>query len=85
MGLRSEGVREWNYSTNLHQPGGMEDRELYAAADLACERQVWDRCINTSERTKTFADWKQRFPMPITTRCWPSRAISGWTRPMSMA
>ena len=64
MGLRSEGVREWNYATNLHQPGGMQDRELYAAADLACERQVWDRCINTSERTKTFADWKQRFPMP---------------------
>ncbi|MBO1996857.1 hypothetical protein J4714_13455, partial [Staphylococcus epidermidis] len=32
---------------HLHQPGGMEDRELYAAADLACERQVWDRCINT--------------------------------------
>jgi hypothetical protein len=25
------------------------------------------------------------FPCPITTRCWPSRAISGWTRPMSMA
>lgn len=64
IGLRSEGVREWNYSTNLHQPGGLQDRELYAAADLACERQVWDRCINTSERTKTFADWNQRFPMP---------------------
>ncbi|QXZ09276.1 lytic transglycosylase domain-containing protein [Comamonas sp. Y33R10-2] len=64
IGLRSEGVREWNYSTNLHQSGGMDDRELYAAADLACERQVWDRCINTSERTKSFADWKQRFPMP---------------------
>ncbi|MBV8250572.1 MAG: lytic transglycosylase domain-containing protein [Comamonas sp.] len=64
IGLRSEGVREWNYSTNLHQPGGMGDRELYAAADLACERQAWDRCINTSERIKTFADWSQRFPMP---------------------
>ena len=64
IGLRSEGVREWNYSTNLHQPGGLEDRELYAAADLACERQIWDRCINTSERTKTFADWRQRYPMP---------------------
>ncbi|MEG0555952.1 MAG: transglycosylase SLT domain-containing protein [Comamonas sp.] len=64
IGLRSEGVREWNYSTNLHQPGGLGDRELYAAADLACERHVWDRCINTSERTKTFADWNQRFPMP---------------------
>ncbi|GGH52825.1 transglycosylase [Comamonas phosphati] len=64
MGLRSEGVREWNYTTNLHQGGGMGDRELLAAADLACERQVWDRCINTSERTKTFADWNQRYPMP---------------------
>lgn len=64
IGLRSEGVREWNYTTNLHQGGGMGDRELLAAADLACERQVWDRCINTSERTKTFADWSQRYPMP---------------------
>ncbi|MCC1696631.1 hypothetical protein KSI74_23515, partial [Salmonella enterica subsp. enterica serovar Indiana] len=30
-GLRSEGVREWNYATNLHQAGGMNDRELLAA------------------------------------------------------
>jgi len=37
LGLRSEGVREWNYSTNLHTPGGMNDRELLAAADLACQ------------------------------------------------
>ena len=27
-GLRAEGVREWNYTTNLHQRGGMNDREL---------------------------------------------------------
>ena len=65
IGLRSEGVREWNYTTNLHTPGGMGDRELYAAADLACQRQVWDRCINTSERTRTFMDFRQRFPMPF--------------------
>ncbi|WP_280188408.1 lytic transglycosylase domain-containing protein [Delftia sp. PS-11] len=64
-GLRSEGVREWNYATNLHQPGGMGDRELLAAADYACQQQVWDRCINTSERTRGFADWSQRFPMPF--------------------
>jgi soluble lytic murein transglycosylase len=44
-------VREWNYTTNLHTPGGMGERELLAAAALACEQQVWDRCINTSERT----------------------------------
>ena len=47
IGLRSEGVREWNYSLR-----GMGDRELLAAAQLACDREVWDRCINTSERTR---------------------------------
>ncbi len=65
IGLRAEGNREWNYSTNLHSPGGMNDRELLAAADLACQRQVWDRCINTSERTKDVIDFEQRFPMPL--------------------
>jgi soluble lytic murein transglycosylase len=57
-------VREWNYSTNLHQRGGMGDRELLAAADLACQHEVWDRCINTSERTKSVMDFEQRFLMP---------------------
>jgi len=65
LGLRPEGNREWNYTTNLHTPGGMNDRELLAAADLACQRQVWDRCINTSERTKAVIDFEQRFPMPL--------------------
>jgi len=65
LGLRSEGNREWNYSTNLHTPGGMSERELLAAADFACSKQVWDRCINTSDRTKTQIDFDQRFPMPL--------------------
>ncbi|MDO5623876.1 MAG: transglycosylase SLT domain-containing protein [Pseudomonadota bacterium] len=65
IGLRSEGVREWNYWTNLHTPGGMDDRALYAAADFACARQVWDRCINASERTSGFMDFAQRFPLPM--------------------
>ncbi|MDR0478412.1 MAG: transglycosylase SLT domain-containing protein [Burkholderiaceae bacterium] len=64
LGMRPEGVREWNYWTNLATPGGMSDRELYAAADLACQNQVWDRCINASERTRSFMDYSQRFPMP---------------------
>ncbi|HMN20900.1 MAG TPA: transglycosylase SLT domain-containing protein [Ottowia sp.] len=64
LGLRSEGVREWNYWTNLHEAGGMDDRALYAAADLACQHEVWDRCINTSERIQGFSDMAQRFPMP---------------------
>ena len=65
IGLRSDGVREWNYTTNLAKPGGMSDRELLAAAQFACDRQIWDRCINTSERTKTVMDLEQRFPMPF--------------------
>lgn len=65
IGLRSEGVREWNYATNLHDRGGLGDRELLAAADMACQQQVWDRCINTSERTKGVIDVDQRYPMPF--------------------
>jgi soluble lytic murein transglycosylase len=65
IGLRPEGVREWNYATNLAKPGGMNDRELFAAAQFACDKQIWDRCINTSERTKSELDFSQRFPMPF--------------------
>ena len=60
MGLRSEGVREWNFTLR-----GMADRELLAAAQWACEREVWDRCINTSDRTRVEVDLAQRFPMPF--------------------
>jgi soluble lytic murein transglycosylase len=68
MGLRPEGVREWNYATSLvdaqGKAGMMNDRELLAAAQHACDNQVWDRCINTSERTRLSIDFEQRFPMP---------------------
>jgi soluble lytic murein transglycosylase len=59
LGLRNEGVREWNFTLR-----GLGDRELLAAAQLACEREVWDRCINTSDRTRVEVDMAQRFPMP---------------------
>jgi soluble lytic murein transglycosylase len=61
LGLRSEGVREWNFT--LRDLGS--DRALLAAAQLACAREVWDRCINTSERTRTEVDLNQRYPMPF--------------------
>ena len=60
LGLRSEGVREWNFTLR-----GMADRELLAAAQWACEREVWDRCINTSDRTRGEVDLAQRFPTPF--------------------
>jgi soluble lytic murein transglycosylase len=60
IGLRPEGVREWNFSLR-----GMAERELLAAAQLACTREVWDRCINTSERTRTQLLLGQRYPTPF--------------------
>ena len=65
VGLRPEGVREWNYTISLHTKGGMDDRSLLAAADLACQAEVWDRCINSSERSRALIDMDQRFPMPF--------------------
>ena len=52
-------MREWNFTLR-----GLDDRELLAAAQLACDREVWDRCINTSDRTRAEVDMAQRFPMP---------------------
>ncbi|MEO8523116.1 MAG: transglycosylase SLT domain-containing protein [Caldimonas sp.] len=60
IGLRGEGVREWNFSIR-----GLSDRELLAAAQLACDREVWDRCINTSDKTRGEIDMAQRFPLPL--------------------
>ena len=60
LGLRSEGNREWNFALR-----GMNDRALLAAANLGCERELWDRCINTSDRTRSEIDMTQRFPMPF--------------------
>jgi soluble lytic murein transglycosylase len=68
LGLRLEGNREWNYSTNLvdakGQVGGMNDIELLSAATLACELEVWDRCVNAAERSKII-DTTLRFPTPF--------------------
>ena len=63
MGLRSEGVREWTYEVNLAK-GSMNDEERLGAAAIACEAEVWDRCINTSERTTRIVNWSQRYPTP---------------------
>ena len=69
IGLRAEGVREWNYGAHLvnaqGQAGRMSERELLASAALACAYEVWDRCINTSERNRALMDVEHSFPMPM--------------------
>jgi soluble lytic murein transglycosylase len=58
--LREEASREWNFG--LH---GLDDRALLAAAQRACDAEVWNRCMSTSERTRSEVDMNQRFPMPF--------------------
>ena len=60
LGLRDEARREWNFSLR-----GMADRELLAAARLACDRSDWQLCINTAERTRSEIDTSLRYPMPF--------------------
>lgn len=68
MGLRGPGVREWNYGTSLvdmnGQSGRLTPEQMHAAAYWAFEAQVWDRSINTSERSGLF-DVELRFPRPF--------------------
>jgi soluble lytic murein transglycosylase len=44
-------VREWNFTLR-----GLGDRELLAAPSWPATREVWDRCINTSDRTRAEVD-----------------------------
>ena len=57
--MRTEAVREWNWALR-----GMDDRQLLAAADLAKRNQIWDRAINTADKTKNEHDYSLRFLAP---------------------
>jgi len=63
LGWRQEAVPEWNFSLR-----GMTDRQLLAAAELARQEQIYDRVVNTSERTVGVADFSQRYIAPFETR-----------------
>ncbi|VFR30521.1 Soluble lytic murein transglycosylase precursor [plant metagenome] len=60
LGWRPEAVPEWNYSLR-----GMNDRQLMAAAELARQEGIYDRVVNTSERTESEFDFTQRFIAPF--------------------
>ena len=72
LGLRDEARREWNFSLR-----GMADRELLAAARLACERSDWQLCINTAERSKAEPDTSLRYPMPYAAQIKQAAAQAG--------
>lgn len=60
LGLRREAVPQWNFGLR-----GMTDRQLLAAAEFALEQQIYDRVVNTSDRTREEVDFSQRFIAPF--------------------
>jgi soluble lytic murein transglycosylase len=60
MGLRTEGTQEWIYGVR-----GMDDRTLLAAAELARQHQMWDRAINTADKTVSDHDFTARYVVPF--------------------
>ncbi len=59
LNMRSEGAREWQWGIR-----DMDDGQLLAAATLANLEQLYDRAINTAEKTKTQHDFSLRYLMP---------------------
>jgi soluble lytic murein transglycosylase len=58
LGLRSEATAEWVWTIR-----SMEDRALLAAAELARRNGIWDRAINTADKTVALHDFSMRYPM----------------------
>jgi soluble lytic murein transglycosylase len=60
LGWRGEAVPEWNFTLR-----GMDDRQLLAAAELARRENIYDRVVNTSDRTEKQFDFTQRYIAPF--------------------
>ncbi|WP_232417962.1 lytic transglycosylase domain-containing protein [Methyloversatilis thermotolerans] len=60
LDLRTEALREWNWSTR-----DADDRTLLAIAQVAVRRQLWDRAIATAERTLLEHDYTLRYIAPM--------------------
>ena len=60
QGWRGDAVPQWNFALR-----DMNDRQLLAAAELAREQGIYDRVVNTSERTQGEVDFAQRFIAPF--------------------
>lgn len=60
MNLRFEGNREWNWELR-----GMTDKQLLASAEYAKRIYLFDRTVNTADRTKGEHDFALRYPTPF--------------------
>lgn len=59
LGLRVQAVREWNWTIRKY-----DDAQLLAAAKVAQQNGIYDRAINTAEKTVLHHDFNLRFLAP---------------------
>jgi soluble lytic murein transglycosylase len=60
LGLRTEGVREWQFTIR-----SFDDVQLIAAAELARRAEVYDRAISTADRTVRLHNFSLRYLVPF--------------------
>jgi soluble lytic murein transglycosylase len=60
LGLRTEGVREWQFTVR-----NLNDVQLIAAAELARRAEIYDRAIHTADRTQRTHNFSLRYPVPF--------------------
>jgi soluble lytic murein transglycosylase len=60
LNLRLEGNREWNWPLRT-----MTDRQLLAAAEYARRIELYDRTVNTADRTQSEHDFSLRYLSPF--------------------
>jgi len=59
LGQRYESAREWIWSIR-----GMDDKQLLAAAEFARQNEMFDRAINTADKTQALHDFSVRYLAP---------------------
>jgi soluble lytic murein transglycosylase len=59
LGQRFESAREWIWSIR-----GMDDKQLLAAAEFARQNEMFDRAINTADKTLALHDFSVRYLAP---------------------
>ena len=59
LNMRLEGTREWVWAIRK-----FDDKQFLAAAELAQRNELYDRSINSADRTQQIHNFKLRYPAP---------------------
>ena len=60
LDLRVDATREWIWLVR-----NLDDRQLITAAEVARRHELYDRAINTADKTETVHDFSLRYPAPF--------------------